>query len=133
MVESAHSERPGLMDVVADRKGQQEIKRNTRLLVLNGGLMMMAMTFVSSDLVLPAFVQTLTASSVLVGLASSLMRIGWAWPQVFISRIVEPKPRKMPLFVIAGIGRSVIWFAAGAMTFWLGANNPMTLLVAFMV
>ena len=133
MMESSHTERPALMDVVAKRRSQRETQRNTRLLVLNGGLMMMAMTFVSSDLVLPAFVQTLTASSVLVGLAGALMRIGWAWPQVFISRIIEPKPKKMPFFVLAGTGRSVVWFAAGAMTFWLGGDKPTTLLVAFMV
>ncbi|MFT5368602.1 MAG: MFS family permease [Candidatus Latescibacterota bacterium] len=133
MMESAHSDRPPLMDIVADRKRKIEVKRNTRMLVLNGGLMMMAMTFVSSDLVLPAFVQTLTASSVLVGLASALMRVGWSWPQVFISRIVEPQPRKMPLFVWAGVGRSVVWFATGAITFWLGADEPTTLLVVFMV
>jgi len=133
MMESAHSENRSLMDIVAERKGKEEVKRNTRLLVLNGGLMMMAMTFVSSDLVLPAFVQTLTSSSILVGLAGALMRIGWAWPQVFISRVVEPKPRKMPLFVIAGTGRSIIWFAVGAMTYWMGAENPTALLIVFMV
>jgi MFS family permease len=133
MMESAHSEKRSLMDVVAERKSKEEVKRNTRLLVLNGGLMMMAMTFVSSDLVLPAFVQTLTSSSILVGLAGALMRIGWAWPQVFISRVVEPQPRKMPLFVIAGTGRSVVWFAVGALTYWMGAANPTALLIAFML
>tara|TARA_B100000029_G_scaffold404913_1_gene405059 strand:- start:243 stop:365 length:123 start_codon:yes stop_codon:yes gene_type:complete len=40
--------------------------------------MMSAMTFVGSDLVLPAFVQTLITSSVMAGLAGALMRIGWA-------------------------------------------------------
>jgi MFS family permease len=133
MMETAHSEDPPLMDVVATQRAKQDVARNTRMLVINGGLMMMAMTFVSSDLVLPAFVQTLTASSVLVGLASALMRVGWAWPQVFVSRIVEPQPRKMPLFVIAGVGRSVVWVFAGAITFWLGAKDPTTLLVVFMV
>lgn len=133
MIESPHSDAPSLMHVVADRKSKREVRRNTHLLVLNGGLMMMAMTFVSSDLVLPAFVQTLTASSVLVGLAGALMRIGWAWPQVFISRIVEPQPRKMPLFVWAGIGRSVVWFLAGVLTFWVGPESPTLLLVGFMV
>jgi len=100
---------------------------------LNGGLMMSAMTFVSSDLVLPAFVHNLSTSSVMVGLASALMRVGWAWPQVFISRVVEPLPRKMPVFIVAGTVRTLLWIVAGMMTIWLGADRPITLLVAFMV
>lgn len=94
---------------------------------------MSAMTFVSSDLVLPAFVQNLSTSSVMVGLASALMRIGWAWPQVFISRVVEPLPRKMPVFVVAGTVRTLLWIGAGFMTMWMGADRPFTLLVTFMV
>ncbi len=132
-MEYSQTDRPPVMSVEGDPKDRQEIQRNTRLLVYNGGLMMMAMTFVSSDLVLPAFVQTLTESSVLIGLAGALMRIGWAWPQVFISRIIEPQPRKMPLFVFAGMLRSLVWILAGVMVFWIGAGNPLILLLVFMV
>ena len=83
-----------------------------------------AMTFVSSDLVLPAFVQTLTTSSVMVGLAGALMRIGWAWPQVFISRIVEPMPRKMPVFLYAGSLRTLVWILLGMFTMTMGGLDP---------
>jgi MFS family permease len=69
----------------------------------------------------------------MVGLAGALMRIGWAWPQVFISRIVEPMPRKMPVFVVAGGVRTLMWIAVGGLTIWLGAARPFTLLVVFMV
>lgn len=95
--------------------------------------MMAAMTFVSSDLVLPAFVQTLSTSSIMVGLASALMRIGWSWPQIFISRVVEPLPGKMPVFVVAGTARTALWIAVGVLAMWLGAERPLTLLVVFMV
>ena len=122
-----------LASTVAARRQAREVARNTRLLVLNGGLMFMAMTFVSSDLVLPAFVQTLSTSSVMIGLAGALMRIGWAWPQVFISRLVEPRPRKMPLFLWAGMARSAVWFLVGTLTFWLGSRQPLLLLGNFMV
>lgn len=118
---------------MAERRVAKDRKRSFWLLVANGALMMSAMTFVSSDLVLPAFVQTLTTSSVMVGLAGALMRIGWAWPQVFISRVVEPMPRKMPVFVLAGTVRTLMWIAVGVMTIWLGSERPTTLLVMFMV
>jgi hypothetical protein len=66
------------------------------------------MTYVSSDPVLPAFVQNLSTLRVMVGLASALMRIGWTWPQVLISRVAEPLPCKMPVFVVAGTVRTLL-------------------------
>ena len=119
-MEMAHNEGPPLRDVVAARRRKKEVRRNSWLLVINGGLVMMSYTFISADLVMPAFVQTLTTSSILVGMAGALMRMGWAWPQVFISRIIEPKPRKMPLLIGAGLARSAMWILVGAMTLFLG-------------
>ena len=124
---------PPLRDVVAARRTQRETRRNSWLLVVNGGMVMMAYTFISADLVMPAFVQTLTTSSILVGMAGALMRMGWAWPQVFISRIIEPKPRKMPLLIWAGMARSVMWILVGVMTIFLGGENPAFFLFLFMV
>jgi len=59
--------------------------------------------------------------------------MGWAWPQVFISRIIEPRPRKMPLLIWAGMARSVMWILVGVMTFFLGGQNPAFFLFLFMV
>ena len=119
--------------MVAARRTQRETRRNSWLLVVNGGMVMMAYTFISADLVMPAFVQPLTTSSILVGMAGALMRMGWAWPQVFISRIIEPKPRKMPLLIWAGMARSVMWILVGVMTIFLGGQNPAFFLSLFMV
>lgn len=124
---------PPLRDVVAARHSHRETRRNSWLLVINGGMVMMAYTFISADLVMPAFVQTLTTSSILVGMAGALMRMGWAWPQVFISRIIEPKPRKMPLLIWAGMARSAMWILVGVMTIFFGGRNPAFFLFLFMV
>ena len=132
-MEMAQHGGPPLRDVVAARRAQKETRRNSWLLVINGGMVMMAYTFISADLVMPAFVQTLTTSSILVGMAGALMRMGWAWPQVFISRIIEPKPRKMPLLIWSGLARSVMWILVGVMTIFLGGQNPAFFLFLFMV
>ncbi len=95
--------------------------------------MFMAMTFASSDMVLPAFIQTLTASSVLVGLASAVIRVGWAWPQIFISRIVESRSRKMPLLLTVGYLRSATWFVCAVLTFLVGASRPVLFLICFLL
>ena len=132
-MEMAQHGGPPLRDVVAARRTRRETRRNSWLLVINGGMVMMAYTFISADLVMPAFVQTLTESSILIGMAGALMRMGWAWPQVFISRIIEPKPRKMPLLIGAGMARSAMWILVGAMTIFLGGLNPAFFLFLFMV
>lgn len=132
-MEMARNEGRPLRDVVAARRAQKEVRRNSWLLVINGGLVMMSYTFISADLVMPAFVQTLTTSSILVGMAGALMRMGWAWPQVFISRIIEPKPRKMPLLIGAGLARSAMWILVGVMTMFLGGMTPAIFLGLFMV
>ena len=132
-MEMARNEGQPLRDVVAARRAQKEVRRNSWLLVINGGLVMMSYTFISADLVMPAFVQTLTTSSILVGMAGALMRMGWAWPQVFISRIIEPKPRKMPLLIGAGLARSAMWILVGVMTMFLGGMTPAIFLGLFMV
>lgn len=132
-MEMARNEGQPLRDVVAARRAQKEVRRNSWLLVINGGLVMMSYTFISADLVMPAFVQTLTTSSILVGMAGALMRMGWAWPQVFISRIIEPKPRKMPLLIGAGLARSAMWILVGVMTMFLGGMTPAIFLSLFMV
>ena len=132
-MEMAQHGGPPLRDVVAARRTRRETRRNSYLLVINGGMVMMAYTFISADLVMPAFVQTLTESSILIGMAGALMRMGWAWPQVFISRIIEPKPRKMPLLIGAGMARSAMWILVGVMTIFLGGQNPAFFLFLFMV
>ena len=111
----------------------RELKRNSWLLVANGATMFAGFTFASSELVLPAFVQTLTTSSILVGLTGALMRMGWSLPQVFVGRVVEPLPRKMPVFRVVGTFQCLFWLAIGVVTILLGVSRPEVLLVSFLV
>jgi MFS family permease len=119
--------------VAAEEPDPAEVRRNSRLLILNGGLVFMSMTLASSDMLLPAFVQSLTTSSVAIGLAGALMRIGWAWPQVFISRIIENRKRKMPFLLLAGGMRSIVWLVIAGLTYLMGGRQPFLFLCCFMV
>lgn len=112
---------------------QKEVSRNSKLLVMNGAMMFAGFTFASYELILPAFVQTLTASSFFVGVTGTLMRLGWSMPQVFAGRIVEPMSRKMPVYAIFGSVQTLMWLGIGAFTIFLGTTHPTLLLVAFLV
>jgi len=93
--------------------------------------MQFAMSFASSETVIPAFIQTLTGSSVLVGLSRSMIRIGWSWPQIFISRVIEEREEKKPLFMWVGLLRAAVWGCAAVTTWFLAGERPMIVLGAF--
>ncbi|MBE85327.1 MAG: hypothetical protein CME21_22445 [Gemmatimonadetes bacterium] len=112
---------------------RSEERRNSRLIILNGGLMQFAMSFASSETVIPAFIQTLTGSSLYVGLSRSLIRVGWSWPQIFISRIIEEREEKKPLFIWVGLLRAVVWVGVAAATWSLAGENPTVVLVVFLL
>ena len=95
--------------------------------------MQFAMSFSSSESVIPAFIQTLTGSSVYVGLSRSMIRIGWSWPQIFISRIIEEREEKKPLFLWVGLLRAAIWVGIAAATWTLADERPAIVLGAFML
>ena len=42
-------------------------------------------------------------------------------------------PRKLPVFVVVGGVRMLMWIGVGSLAIWLGADRPFTLLVVFMV
>jgi MFS family permease len=115
-----------------NEKDPAELKRNSRLVILNGGLMQFAMSFASSEAVIPAFIQMLTGSSVLVGLSRSMIRIGWSWPQIFISRVIEEREEKKPLFVWAGLLRAAVWAGAAAAIWLLAGERPAIVLGVFL-
>ena len=94
--------------------------------------MQFAISFASSDTVIPAFIQTLTGSSVLVGLSRSMISIGWSWPQILISWLIEERERKLPLFMWAGMIRAAFWFALGAATWYLAGDRPSVVLGVFL-
>ena len=99
---------------------------------MNGAMMFAGFAFASYELVLPAFVQTLTASSFFVGLTGTLMRLGWSVPQVFAGRIVEPMPRKMPVFALFGGIQTLMWISIGVLAILIGTDYPTVLLIAFL-
>lgn len=116
-----------------DEKDVTEFRRNSRLVILNGGLMQFAMSFASSETVIPAFIQTMTGSSVLVGLSRSMIRIGWSWPQIFISRVIEEREEKKPLFLWVGLLRAAMWGVAAAAIWLLAGERPAIVLGVFLV
>jgi MFS family permease len=89
-------------------------------------LFSVALAFLNLSTVLPAFVNRLTGSAVLVGLVTSILQLSSNFPQLYAGNFVTRFPRKQPVFLVAAlIGRPAILLLAilvaltGAQPAWL--------------
>ncbi|MCP4645099.1 MAG: MFS transporter [bacterium] len=97
-------------------------RRNFRLTVWNGGIVVMGTAFFAPDTVLASFAKTLTDSTLCVGLLVSMGGAGWMWPQIFVGPLVEPLSRKLPLYTTMAVLRFSMLIAMAATIFlWSGS------------
>ena len=75
---------------------------------------------VDSATVMSALVFTLTGSSVAVGAVSTILRLGWLVPQLFVGYLAGQSNRSMPFYIVGAFGRTVA-IAILAAILWLGS------------
>ena len=100
-----------------DKKREQN--RNFWIAIFQGIFGRISFSLSDSTTVLSAFIYKLTASNTLVGLTGSLMSVGWMWPQLLISNLLEHRPRKMPFYILGMSVHTAVWLAAAACTVWI--------------
>ena len=105
---------------------------NFRAFVVDFVFFAMAMTFINSSSVLPAFIRELTDSTVAIGLAGTVFSGGWFLPQLLVARLIGHKPRKKPYLIAALPARGLFLVIAAAL--WAGmARYPAAMLAIFFV
>ena len=109
----------------------QEQSRNFRIAVLSSTFMRISFALADPTTVLSAFVYKLTTSNVLVGLAGSMMPVGWMWPQLLTSNLLEHRPRKMPFYMLGMSVHTTVWLMTALSTFLIGSNYNSLLTVSF--
>jgi hypothetical protein len=110
----------------------QEQNRNFRTAVLSSTFMRISFALADPTTVLSAFVYKLTTSNVLVGLAGSMMPVGWMWPQLLTSNLLEHRPRKMPFYMLGMSVHTTVWFMTALSTLLIGSNYNSLLTVSFL-
>lgn len=76
---------------------------------------------VDSATVMSALVFQLTGSAVAVGAVSTILRLGWLLPQLFVGYFAGRGASSMPFYVVGAYGRTAA-IAILAITLWVGAN-----------
>jgi len=83
------------------------VPRNYTLGIINGTLVQLGMSIMHPHFVLSAFIYEVTGSVFLAGLLGTLTPLGMRWPQLYISSLIEHRPRKKPFYVAAMVLRIV--------------------------
>ncbi len=74
-------------------------RRNLIALICDSSLFSMAMAFVGTTTVLPAFLATLTDSELMIGIGSGITRGAWLLPQLLVAGVVTRLTYRKPLIV----------------------------------
>ena len=76
---------------------------------------------VDSATVMSALVFQLTGSTVAVGAVSTILRLGWLLPQLFVGYFAGRGASSMPFYVVGAFGRTAA-IATLAIVLWIGAT-----------
>lgn len=107
------------------------IPRNYVLGIINGATFMAAMSLFSPTTVGAMFIAELTDKKAVVGLMYSLMMVGWSWPQMIISHMLEHRPFKKPFYVVSAVLRILVLGLVLLAITLVGNRNKTLLLCAY--
>lgn len=84
-------------------------RRNLVIFGLNQILMRLGWMFKAESVVIPAFIDTYTASGTIRGLLPLILRIGQSLPQFLVAQRVARMPTKQGFFILTGFGFTLPW------------------------
>jgi len=99
-------------------------KRNFLSGLFHGTFFKFGSAFSHENSILPAFIYSLTGSSLLVGLLATLRRFGMIAPQLFFAGFLESKKYKRPYLVWVLYIRALMWFVMGWAVVLLATDWP---------
>ncbi len=100
----------------------------------NGALASAGNAFIAGDTVLVGLAHQLTGSTVYGGMLSSMMAMGWLWPQLIVGSLVEHVERKKPVYVYTAVVRLASLIALTLLLFsWHGGARPLFWLILLLV
>ncbi len=87
---------------------------------------------VDSSTIMAALVHQLTGSSLAVGAVTSILRVGWLFPQLIVGFLAQRRGSSMRYYVIGGFGRASC-LAVLALALFLGSDLPAAMLAALVL
>ena len=117
----------GLVIETKRTQGDTIARRNFFGALWHGAFLAMGMALTQPTTVIAAFVADLTGSTVWVGGLATVLTVAGALPQLFVARLIEPRPRKMPYLLLAIYLRVLSWGTLAVLIFTIGGSHPTAL------
>jgi MFS family permease len=123
-----------MTDTPFDREVERNFRWNFSVNLLDISFIMLGLSLVSRETVIPLLVSKLTSSPVAIGLVPAIYSLGIYLPQLLGASVAEGMPRKK-LFVslISGFGERLPYLFAGLAVLLLAGSAPTAALVALTV
>lgn len=106
--------------------------RNVTLMILDGAAFALVLSMLSETTIVPAFVEALTGSVVLVGLVGALYAFGRYAPQLIGAHLALGRARRKPLFVAIVVAQRVGILAVAASAQLAGVLDAAVVAVLFL-
>ena len=108
-------------------------RRNVTLMVLDGAAFALVLSLLSETTIIPAFVEGLTGSAVLVGLVGAIFALGRYAPQLVGSHLALGRERRKPLFVAIVVAQRVGILAVASSAQLAGVLDTTLVVVLFLI
>ncbi len=108
-------------------------RRNFFFIVLDGATFAFAISLLSETTIIPAFVQALSNSAVLVGLVAAVYALGHYLPQLIGAHLVRGRSRRKPLLLAIVVAERVGILAIAITAQLIGVLDPTVIIVLFFV
>ncbi len=108
-------------------------RRNVTLMILDGAAFALVLSMLSETTIIPAFVEGLTGSAVLVGLVGAIFALGRYAPQLVGAHLVLGRERRKPLFVTIIVAQRVGILAVAASAQLAGTLDTSIVVVLFLI
>lgn len=109
------------------------VKRNFVLGVINGAVYRVMMALMDPTLIVAAFVLHAMGDThmplIWIAVVTSAVQCGWSWPSVFLSHILESRPRKMPYYRLSAAIRLCCLAGIIGVVRMIGDRHPVATVV----
>jgi len=108
-------------------------RRNVTLMIIDGAAFALVLSMLSETTIVPAFVEGLTGSAVLVGLIGAIFALGRYAPQLIGSHLVLGRSRRKPLFVTIVVAQRIGILAVAASAQLAGVLDTGVVVTLFLI
>ncbi|HDN04615.1 MAG TPA: MFS transporter [Chloroflexi bacterium] len=93
----------------------------------HGAFLALSVALTQPTTVISSFIIDLTGSTIWVGGLSTVLTVAAALPQIFVARLIENRPRKMPFLLMGIYLRVASWAVLAGLIYSVGAEQPQSL------